>query len=115
MNGFLIPGGSAPLRPGHSFFDTAAEVVRLAKLANQQGDAFPILGICLGFEALAIITSGNTSIMSRLGAITIASSALGLAAQKSHAALTSEVCVEYWCTLLGMYPYNTAWFICVML
>ena len=67
MNGFLIPGGSAALRPGHSFFDTAAEVVRLAKLANQQGDAFPILGICLGFEALAIITSGNTSIMSRWG------------------------------------------------
>ena len=65
VNGFLIPGGSAPLRPGHSFFDTAAEVVRLAKLANEHGDVFPILGICLGFEALAIITSGNTSIMSR--------------------------------------------------
>ena len=65
VNGFLIPGGAAPLRPGHTFFDTASEVVRLADAANAKGDAFPILGICLGFETLAIIASGNTSIMER--------------------------------------------------
>ncbi len=65
VNGFLIPGGAAPLRPGHTFFDTAAEVVRLADEANGRGDSFPILGICLGFETLAIVTSGNTSIMGR--------------------------------------------------
>ena len=65
VNGFLMPGGAAPLRPGNTFFDTAAEVLRLANEANAKGDTFPILGICLGFETLAIIASGNTSIMSR--------------------------------------------------
>ncbi|KAK9917047.1 hypothetical protein WJX75_000290 [Coccomyxa subellipsoidea] len=63
VNGFLIPGGSARLRPGHTFFDTAAEVVRLANEANDNGDYFPIFAICLGFETLAVIASGNTSIL----------------------------------------------------
>jgi gamma-glutamyl hydrolase len=67
VNGFLIPGGSAPLRPGHSFFDAATEVVHLADKANQAGDRFPILAICLGFETLAVIASGNTSILGRCG------------------------------------------------
>ena len=65
VNGFLIPGGYARLRPGHTFFDTAAEVVRLANEANDKGDYFPIFAICLGFGTLAVIASGNTSILGR--------------------------------------------------
>lgn len=65
VNGFLLPGGSARLRPGHTFFDTATEVVRLANEANDKGDHFPILAICLGFETLAIIASGNVTILGR--------------------------------------------------
>ncbi|CAL8463735.1 g3269 [Coccomyxa elongata] len=63
VNGFLLPGGSARLRPGHTFFDAATEVVRLANEANDKGDYFPILAICLGFETLAIIASGNVTIL----------------------------------------------------
>lgn len=30
LNGFLIPGGAANLRPGHDFFDTAGRVLDFA-------------------------------------------------------------------------------------
>lgn len=65
INGLLIPGGSATLEPGHSFFDTASLLVDLAMRANDGGDYFPVHGTCLGMETLAIIFSGNHSILSR--------------------------------------------------
>jgi gamma-glutamyl hydrolase len=58
LNGFLIPGGAANLRPGHDFFDTAARVLDFALRSNDAGNVFPVLGICLGFETLMVLTAG---------------------------------------------------------
>jgi gamma-glutamyl hydrolase len=42
INGLLLPGGGADLRPGHAFYDTAARLVQLAIEANDKGDYFPV-------------------------------------------------------------------------
>lgn len=44
INGLLLPGGGADLRPGHMFYDTAARLVELAVAANDKGDYFPVSG-----------------------------------------------------------------------
>lgn len=69
VNGVLIPGGAARLAPGHTFFDVAARVIDLATDANEKKKKhFPILAICLGFEALGVHLSGNSSLLSAFDA-----------------------------------------------
>lgn len=63
INGVLIPGGGADLSPGHPFYDTAELLVQLAREANDQGDAFPVHGTCLGMEAMATIISKNYTLL----------------------------------------------------
>ncbi|CAK0784110.1 hypothetical protein CVIRNUC_007313 [Coccomyxa viridis] len=65
VNGLLIPGGGQNLSPGHPFYDTAAELFRMTLAANDAGGYMPLHGTCLGFEALAIIVSGDTKILSK--------------------------------------------------
>lgn len=56
----LIKGGSGDLWYGHPFFDTAARLLQLAKDANEDGDIFPVFGVCLGFETMHIILANRT-------------------------------------------------------
>jgi gamma-glutamyl hydrolase len=63
INGLLLPGGGAHLKPGHPFYDAAALLVKLAIAANDAGDYFPVHGTCLGLETLAIIVSGNYTLL----------------------------------------------------
>ncbi|KAA0723861.1 Gamma-glutamyl hydrolase [Triplophysa tibetana] len=54
----LFPGGGVSIeRSGYS--RAASLFYRLALEANLRGDYFPILGICLGFEQLTLLTSGQ--------------------------------------------------------
>jgi gamma-glutamyl-gamma-aminobutyrate hydrolase PuuD len=59
INGLLIPGGAANLRPGHSFYDTASALFNKTLAANAAGDHFPVMGICLGFETLMLMVAGR--------------------------------------------------------
>ncbi|KAK9908388.1 hypothetical protein WJX75_007144 [Coccomyxa subellipsoidea] len=59
INGALIPGGGQNLSPHHPFFDTSALLLNLSIAATDAGDFFPLHGTCLGFEALAVIVSGD--------------------------------------------------------
>ncbi|MEW5313388.1 MAG: hypothetical protein WDW38_004959 [Sanguina aurantia] len=68
VNGILLPGGGANLSPGHPFYDTARLLVDLAVEANENGDYFPVHGTCLGMETLAVILSGNYSILTSFDA-----------------------------------------------
>lgn len=45
---------------GHPFFDTAAKLFSLAKAANDDGDVFPVFGICLGFETMHIMIANKS-------------------------------------------------------
>ena len=42
INGMLIPGGSADLKPGHPFYDATDYLFKLALEANDKGDYFPV-------------------------------------------------------------------------
>ena len=42
VNGLLLPGGGAPITPGHRFYDTVAFLVNLTKAANDAGEYFPV-------------------------------------------------------------------------
>lgn len=68
LNGVLLPGGGATLKPGHPFYDAANQLVELAIEANENGDYFPVHGTCLGFETLSIIISKNYTILSKFDA-----------------------------------------------
>lgn len=69
VNGVLIPGGAARLAPGHTFFDVASRVIDLATEAYvEKKQHFPILAICLGFEAMGVHLSGNASLLSNFDA-----------------------------------------------
>jgi len=67
INGVMFTGGGSDLidtqlyRTGKYLYDKALE-------ANNNGDYFPILGHCMGFELLAIITSQDFNILSGVDA-----------------------------------------------
>ena len=42
VNGLLLPGGGAPITPGHRFYDTVALLVNLTMAANDAGEYFPV-------------------------------------------------------------------------
>uniref|UniRef100_A0A8C9XWR3 Folate gamma-glutamyl hydrolase n=1 Tax=Sander lucioperca TaxID=283035 RepID=A0A8C9XWR3_SANLU len=58
FNGILYPGGSVSIIS--SGYQRAAKIFyKLAIEANKRGDYFPVWGICLGYEQLAVLTSGR--------------------------------------------------------
>eukprot|EP00899_Mesostigma_viride_P013063 jgi/Mesvir1/21758/Mv04163-RA.1 len=63
INGVIFPGGSSSLDPDSQFFETATYIWELAVQFNRQGVYFPILGVCLGFEAFLRIVSDDVDIL----------------------------------------------------
>ncbi|XP_078136573.1 gamma-glutamyl hydrolase isoform X2 [Sander vitreus] len=63
INGILYPGGGVSIIS--SGYQRAAKIFyELAIEANKRGDYFPVWGTCLGFEQLAVLTSGKTVLSS---------------------------------------------------
>lgn len=48
---------------GHMFLDTARRVLDFALSENDAGRYFPVMGICLGFETLMILTAGGDCVL----------------------------------------------------
>lgn len=67
INGVLFPGGGADLEDT-PIYKAGSTLYQLALNAFDKGDYFPITGHCLGFELLAMITSRNLKILSRIDA-----------------------------------------------
>jgi gamma-glutamyl hydrolase len=63
VNGILIPGGSQNLSPGHPYYEATKFLLNLTVQDNDHGVYFPLHATCLGFEALAVAVSGNTSVI----------------------------------------------------
>lgn len=63
LSGVIFPGGSAPLQGG-SYMDSVDKVFQLAEEANAGGRYFPLWGVCLGFEAMAVVSSGEEDVIS---------------------------------------------------
>jgi len=62
VNGILFPGGGANIS-NTPIFLTAQYLYNKALAAFDNGDYFPVVGHCMGFEILATITSQNFSIL----------------------------------------------------
>jgi gamma-glutamyl hydrolase len=61
VNGLLLPGGGQNLCDG-PYAEAGKFLLERAKLANEEGDYFPVWGTCLGFEQLLIAYTNNCSI-----------------------------------------------------
>ncbi|XP_003398804.1 gamma-glutamyl hydrolase A [Bombus terrestris] len=57
INGVLWPGGSASFTSNKGYADAGYKIYKIAKRMNNNGDYFPILGICLGFELLTYVVA----------------------------------------------------------
>ncbi|XP_042366323.1 gamma-glutamyl hydrolase [Plectropomus leopardus] len=63
INGIFYPGGSASITSS-GYQRAAKRFYELAIEANKKGDYFPVWGTCLGYEQLAVLTSGK-NVLSR--------------------------------------------------
>lgn len=54
----LIPGGNANLKTSQ-YAKIGSLFYKMAIESNDKGDFFPIMGICLGFELLAVLQTGT--------------------------------------------------------
>ena len=66
INGVLFPGGEMPIDVSNKWTKNIAFILEWATRENNKGNVFPIWGTCLGYEAIAVITSLNPNNMSTL-------------------------------------------------
>ncbi|XP_025152457.1 chitobiosyldiphosphodolichol beta-mannosyltransferase isoform X2 [Harpegnathos saltator] len=59
VNGVLWPGGATYFNQRDGYADAGAAIYRIAKKINDEGEYFPILGICLGFELLTYVAANG--------------------------------------------------------
>ncbi|CAM6089037.1 unnamed protein product [Calypogeia fissa] len=62
INGILFPGGDASLQDG-PFYQIAEKLFNWALEANDNGDYFPIYGVCLGFELLSVLVTKDHHVL----------------------------------------------------
>mmetsp|Transcript_23072 Transcript_23072/g.35719 ORF Transcript_23072/g.35719 Transcript_23072/m.35719 type:complete len:94 (-) Transcript_23072:490-771(-) len=55
INGVLYPGGNS------DYYDFGLKVFEEVKRRNDEGEFFPIFGICMGHEYLSMFTATNSS------------------------------------------------------
>jgi gamma-glutamyl hydrolase len=64
LNGLLFPGGNADIYNFTSpYMQSAALLYDLAVAANQKGEHFPVFGICMGHELLAVLSQRSTAML----------------------------------------------------
>ncbi|XP_051167679.1 gamma-glutamyl hydrolase A-like [Leptopilina boulardi] len=59
INGIIFPGGDVNFNCTDGYADAGEKIYKIAKKYNNNGDYFPILGICLGFELLTYLTANR--------------------------------------------------------
>lgn len=62
LHGVLYPGGG-PIRAGTQFYDNAEAIYNRVREQHK-----PLFGICMGFELISAIASGDTEILSKVDA-----------------------------------------------
>lgn len=69
INGVLFPGGDESIDFTQRWTQNAQFILEWAMKENDAGNVFPIWSVCLGYETLAVITSGNTNNMTTLSRV----------------------------------------------
>lgn len=62
----LFPGGPTCFNQSKGYADAGQYIYEIAQDMNNQGDYFPIFGVCLGFEFLYILACGRDKEDSRV-------------------------------------------------
>ncbi|XP_075235426.1 gamma-glutamyl hydrolase A-like [Lycorma delicatula] len=65
LNGIVFPGGACLFDNPNGYADAGATIFKIAKEVNKNGDYFPILGVCLGFELLLHLANGGNELRTR--------------------------------------------------
>lgn len=64
INGLLFPGGGVDLsKLDSTYMQTSKLLWSLAIAANVAGDHFPLYGTCMGFQQLAVLATGDPSVL----------------------------------------------------
>ena len=69
INGVIFPGGDEPIDFTQRWTQNAKFILEWAMKQNDAGNIFPIWSVCLGYETLAVITSGLTNNMTALSPV----------------------------------------------
>lgn len=56
VNGVVFPGGDANITTPGGYYDAAKLIYNYTRQVQERGDNFPLLGVCLGHEALAQVS-----------------------------------------------------------
>ncbi len=64
ISGLFFAGGNQGIEPDDIYTEDGEQMWELAKAANDDGIFFPIWGTCLGFEELAVLETGDGSVIS---------------------------------------------------
>jgi len=67
INGVVFPGGELDI-PGSHYQNTSQFIFNWATKQNEAGNYFPLWGTCQGFEQMAIMASGDDSILTEFQA-----------------------------------------------
>ncbi|XP_065214003.1 gamma-glutamyl hydrolase-like isoform X2 [Planococcus citri] len=65
INGVVLPGGKTTIKPGFPYYDASSIIFKIAKQLNDKGITFPILSICLGFQAMLTIHNNDTNLLTQ--------------------------------------------------
>lgn len=66
INGVVFPGGEMPIDVSNQWTANTKYILEYAMNQTNAGNPYPIWATCLGYEALAVITSQNKNNMSTL-------------------------------------------------
>jgi hypothetical protein len=69
INGVLFPGGDESIDLTQRWTQNTKFIVEWAMKQNDAGNVFPIWSVCLGYETVAVVTSGNPNNMSTLSPV----------------------------------------------
>ncbi|KAL1132225.1 hypothetical protein AAG570_010182 [Ranatra chinensis] len=69
INGVLLPGGNTWFSNKDGYADAGDIIYKLIKEENENGNTYPILGICLGFELLIYLDASKTDIRTNCSSV----------------------------------------------
>uniref|UniRef100_A0A1B6DKC3 folate gamma-glutamyl hydrolase n=2 Tax=Clastoptera arizonana TaxID=38151 RepID=A0A1B6DKC3_9HEMI len=69
INGVVFPGGGVYFTDPKGYGEAGLRIYNIAKKMNDEGDHFPLMGICLGYEFLMFAASGTYDILTPCSAL----------------------------------------------
>jgi imidazoleglycerol phosphate synthase glutamine amidotransferase subunit HisH len=89
----LLPGGGTYFDTPGGYAEAGQKLYQLAMRMNREGDYFPMLGICLGFELLTYLASNNVEHRARCYSYN-ETLPLAFNARKLSSSLGSRACLK---------------------